>query len=204
MRGMLGSLMLFVAAAGLVPAPVHAREIPAPDNATVANVPASVASMAPSADIKAPWDFAPREQIVVGRDPMSFRKEGTLLAKMTTRIPKVDERALRTRKYAMYDGQRFYIRPQADQAPGSDRATPENDLMANVTPQVEGTSSYGLAWTLAAVITAMVLVAWRKGWFVSYSVRSEAQRVSKTASARPQNRGPKGPPRKVQPPGLRG
>ena len=104
------------------------------------------------------------------------------------------------RKYAMYDGQRFYVRPQADQTPGNVRAPLESDLVANVTPEVEGTSSYGLAWTLAAVIAAVVLAAWRKGWFVPFSVRSAGPRVFRVASATSRSRGPKGPPRKVQPP----
>ena len=199
MKGMLRSLILFVAAAGLVPAPVHAQEVRSPDTA-IAGTPASVAPTEPLHEIKAPWDFAPPKQIVVGRDLMSFRREGTLLAKTTREIPRVDERDLLARKYAMYDGQRFYVRPQADQPPGNVRAPLESGLVANVTPEVEGTSSYGLAWTLAAVIAAMALAAWRKGWFVPYSVRSEAQRASKVASARVRNRGPKGPPRKVQPP----
>ena len=204
MRGLLGSLILLVMTAGLVPAQVRARDVLLPDGPTAANDVASPAPAdTPSVDVRTPWDVAPSRQ-TVGRDLMSFRKEGTLLSKTTREIPIVDERKLLERKYAMYAGQRFYLPPsRADRSEPGDADMLLTDLAAAAVPPVAGTPSYGLAWTLAAAITAAILVGWRKGWFVPFSMREE-RRAVKVASARHRSRRPKGPPRKVQPPAAGG
>jgi hypothetical protein len=196
MRGVLGSFVVIVAAIGAILAPVQAQ-----DNAAAA-MGAGPATEIRTADLKAPWNFAPPEQIVVGRDLMSFRKEGTLLAKTSREIPTVDEKELLERKYAMYDGQRFHLGlSRAGERGAGGAAAPGKNPAAAATPPAEGTPSYWLPWSLAAFITAVVLAAWRKGWFVPFSARSaEQRRALRVASIKAGSRAAKGPPRKVRPP----
>jgi hypothetical protein len=199
MREILEGLVVAVAALGITLAPVHAREVQAPDNSAAANAAESGTEIRPS-EIKAPWDFAPPEQVIVGRDPTSFRKEGTLLAKTSGEFPAVDEKELLERKYAMYSDQRFYLRlRRAGETGGSDAATLGKKLSAGATQSAEETPFHWVPWTLAALIAAVVLVAWRKRWFVPFSVRTAERRALRAASARARSHAAKGPPRKVRP-----
>jgi len=146
--------------------------------------------------LKKPWDFAPPEQIVSGRDTRSFRKQGTLLATASRGIPKVDEAALLERKYEMYEGRRFERGPaRAASETSSHRAVAVRRKLAAATAEAPGDSTLGwMTWTLLAVIVATVLVAWRMGWFVPFSVRREAEkRGATTASRERPGRGAKGP-----------
>lgn len=138
-------------------------------------------------EIKGPWDFAPPEYVVSGRDPKSFRKEGTLLSKTSLEIPRVDETDLRERKLAMYDGRRFHRAPTRA---ADDRCRTLATLHTSV-PRSQSSSvgAFGwVGWTLLVVVVAGVLVAWGKGWFVPFSARTAEKRASKVASGRSQSR----------------
>ena len=165
-----------------------AQEPAAPDNSSTA---APVGGGAPAADIKKPWDFAPSEQIIAGRDTMDFRKEGTLLSKMTREIPTVDVASLAERKLAMYDGNRYYRGPLRDAAAKAAAI----ELPAGRRPassDEEWTVRFGwLGWTLLGILVVGILIAWRLGWFVPFSARDRRQRASQAASAARRSRAAK-------------
>lgn len=194
MRWMLGSLAVTVVLVAANLAPVQGQQAQVPDNSAAAKGAEPGSGVAPS-EIKAPWDFAPPEQVIVGREPQSFRKEGTLLAGTSREIPKVDQKELLERKYAMYGDQRFYSRPSRP----ADAAARGKEPAAALVQAFEGRSFHWLPWALGALIAGVVLVAWRKGWFVPFSARTAEQRTSRVASARSRSRAAKGPPRKIRP-----
>ena len=172
-----------------------ARRASTPDNAS------TVERSEPGTEIRRselnkPWELAPREQIVSGRDTMSFRKQGTLLATASRGIPKVDEAALMERKCKMYEGRRFYRGlARAASERSSRRAVAVRRKLAAATTEAAGDSTLGwVTWTLLAAIVATVLVAWRMGWFVPFSVRAEARKHTlRAASKKPRSRPAKGP-----------
>ncbi|HUW56243.1 MAG TPA: hypothetical protein VMZ92_06380 [Planctomycetota bacterium] len=145
--------------------------------------------------LKVPWDFAPPEQIVSGRDTMDFRREGTLLAKASREIPQVDQAGLAERKYAMYEGRRFYQGPtRSAEEMNSPRALAARRKLATAAIGAPEGGSGWFGWTLLTVVVAAVLVAWRMGWFVPFSERAaEEKRASRAASGKRRGRGTKGP-----------
>lgn len=141
-------------------------------------------------EIKTPQEFAPPEQIVTGRDPMSFRKDGTLLTRTSREIRKVSQDDLLERKYALYSGRRFYRAPTHDPEEEEERRVRAgiNDRVAVVEMSEAGIIGW-VFWALIAVLTTMVLIAWRKGWFIPFSVRETARRhTSQAASGKAQSR----------------
>ena len=166
-------------------APTWAQEPPPADNAVV-----KPSGDAARADIKGPWDFAPPEQIVAGRDTMDFRKEGTLLAKTSREIPKVDEAALAARKLAMYSGERYYRGPVRDGAAATAAVgLPAARVRSAAGDDDEWTVRFGwLGWTLLGVLVAGVIAAWRLGWFVPFSARPQEKHAARAASARGRSR----------------
>lgn len=188
MKGLRFTIILLAAA--LVAAGVSRAQTPA-DNAPVvssARTPednASGASGLPAglspAEIKRPSDFAPPEQIVAGRDTMDFRREGSLLSKMSREIPKVDVAALSERKLAMYDGERFLRGPAREGGPRGPLRPADRPRSAG---DDGGTLRFGwLGWTLAGVLVAGVVAVWRLGWFVPFSRRDRREHVLQAASA---------------------
>jgi len=142
------------------------------------------------AKVHAPWQVAPPEQVVAGRDPASFRKDGTLLARTTREIPKVSESDLLERKYAMYRGRRFYRGPQGDpNAEPARQARVRRAVLADASTGTGGRLSGWIGWSMAAAIVAMLLVAWRKGWLVPFSARKvTVAHTSQAASGKPGSR----------------
>ena len=171
--------------------PAWAQEATPPDLATSSKGAESEMVIDPS-QIKRPQDFAPPEQIVAGRDLTSFRKPGTLLAGTTREIPKVDEADLLERKYAIYSGERFYRGPTRG-AEASDRSgLARHGTTAGTVEPPRGSALGWFGWGLMTAIVASVLVAWRKGWFVPFSVRAQETRASQAASSKPRSRAAEG------------
>ena len=185
------TLTLVVLAATLTP--VWPEEPELADDATAAKDDGEVEIRL--SELKRPEDFAPAERIVSGRDTTDFRREGTFLAKASREIPKVDEESLVARKYAMYEGRRFYRSPTPSaEEMNRPRAVAVRRKLA-AAAAIGPAGSFGwMGWTLLAVAAAAVLVAWRRGWFVPFSVRAEEQkRALRVASGKHRRREKKRP-----------
>ena len=185
MRWILVGLVLSAAMLATTLTATCSAEPPSADNATVRNDESDVE--AHLSQLKKPWDFAPREQIVSGRDTMSFRKEGTLLAMSSRGIPKVDEATLLQRKYKMYEGRRFHrgLARAVSERRSRRAVAVRRKLAAAATAEVTGDSELGwVTWTLLVVLVTAVLVAWRMGWFVPFSIRQEARKRALTDASR--------------------
>ena len=109
------------------------------------------------------------ELVIIGRDPTSFRRPGTLLAQATTRIPTLDEDELRQRQHAFYEGKRFSHHP----AFSEEYLAFAEAGVSSVRSIAQAEEKSDRAWLWWGVFIAMglvILVLWRKGYLTREAV----------------------------------
>jgi len=118
----------------------------------------------PDSEINCPQKFAALERVIIGRDPASFRRKGTLLARASTSIPTVNEEELLKRRYALYQGERASDHPVysdeylafAEAGMSAVRSDAAATLARNRWP--------GFGWWVLLALTLATIVLWRKGY----------------------------------------
>jgi hypothetical protein len=171
--------VLFAAASG-----VYAQEPVPADNASAPGVQREASSFAP---VNGTGLRGPTEPKVVGRDPVSFRRPGTLIAQMTHDIQKVDLKELAERKRAMARGERMTAPPRLAYEPGT-ASSPVAAATAPPAPKDDDvwTAKFGwLGWSLLALILGGAVFAWRRGWFVPFSERERSRSHAWQAASAP-------------------
>ena len=190
-RGILAVVLLTAAAAlcGAEPTPADNAGTPVTGTGT-----SSIMAPASGTGLR-----APARPKIVGRDPSSFRRPGTLIALMTREIPKVDVVELAKRRKAMAAGERFYLPPLLDGTVVSGASVaPVTRPAAAAGDDDVWTMRFGwLGWSLLVLVVGCVVLAWRLGWFVPFSERERAH-ASPVVSESGRSRAARAPGPKIE------